>query len=284
LAIRLAEAEAVGWDVLVVDNASKDKTEEVVCALIPEFPVALRVIEERHQGVAFARNTGLREASGDVVVFADDDVTFGEGWVAAWEEVFTDPSVAAGGGPILPVFPPSSAAWLMKSLMAERGGPTGFYHCGDEKRVREKTDQFNFPQTANAAVRRSVALAAGGFREDLGWGKEKRIPGEDTELFRKLYHTGAKVLYSPAPKVDHYLTEEMVEVEYFRQWHRGYGRASVLMKSPFSTLAWASKFCEQVATLIIYSVRLHLPGGSRCLRAHRKQSQARGRLAQLAGR
>jgi len=54
-------------ELLVVDNASTDRTAEVA----REF--GARVVEERKRGIAIARNAGARAAGGDVLVFLDAD-------------------------------------------------------------------------------------------------------------------------------------------------------------------------------------------------------------------
>jgi GT2 family glycosyltransferase len=284
LAGELRNADSKFWSVLVVDNASSDGTSELVRSISSDFPVELRVIREEQPGVAFARNTGLRQAKGGIVVFADDDVTFHQDWASAWGDVFTAPEVDGGGGPILPVFPAPVPDWFRAGLFSEGGGTIGHYDCGDQKMALKLGTEFAFPATGNAAVRRSTALALGGFREDLGWGKDKKIPGEDTELFSRIHSTGGKIIYTPAPKVDHHLTEQMVKIEYFRQWHEGYGQASTLMKPGYSPLHWTLKCIEQLANLLYYSILLVLPRGDRNFRAHRKQSQAKGRLTQLGRR
>jgi hypothetical protein len=55
------------------------------------------------------------------------------------------------------------------------------------------------------------------------------------------------------------------------------------MNPPKDPVRWVLKFVEQVVNLICYSIRLVLPGGWRSFRAHRKQRQAVGRLAQMLG-
>jgi glycosyltransferase involved in cell wall biosynthesis len=71
---RLARQRGVpgDWEVVVVDNGSADGTPEVVAAR--ELPVPLRVLREPRRGPASARNTGVRAARGEVVLFLGDDM------------------------------------------------------------------------------------------------------------------------------------------------------------------------------------------------------------------
>ena len=132
------------------------------------------------------------------------------------------------------------------------------------------------------AIRRSRALQVDGFREDLGLGK-KMIPAEETDLFSRMRADGAKILYMPAPSVSHHLDMSRTNIKYWRRWHVGSGRASVMMKPPKSPISWLLKFTEHLFNLAFFSLRILLPGGKRSFRAHRKQGQAVGRLAQMIG-
>jgi GT2 family glycosyltransferase len=60
----------VPWEVLVVDNASSDRTLEVV----DEHPVPVRVIRNSHNlGLAAANNIGMRAAGGSMFVICNPD-------------------------------------------------------------------------------------------------------------------------------------------------------------------------------------------------------------------
>ena len=82
-------------EVLVVDNASRDRATEDVAA---EFPF-VRYVPEPRAGLDWARNRALLEARTDVVAFTDDDALVHDRWVDGLLRAFTDePDAVAVGG------------------------------------------------------------------------------------------------------------------------------------------------------------------------------------------
>ena len=57
------------YEILVVDDGSKDRTEEIARS----FGDRIRYIRQENQGIAGARNTAIREAKGDWIAFLDHD-------------------------------------------------------------------------------------------------------------------------------------------------------------------------------------------------------------------
>ena len=68
-------------EVLAVDSASSDDTPALIRTLAALDP-RVRVVVEDLPGLSRARNAGLRAASGDVLVFTDDDCLPETGWLS----------------------------------------------------------------------------------------------------------------------------------------------------------------------------------------------------------
>lgn len=62
------------FEVVLVDDGSLDATREMVQALRSQLPYALTYLWQSHSGLAAARNTGIRAARGEIMVYIDDDV------------------------------------------------------------------------------------------------------------------------------------------------------------------------------------------------------------------
>ena len=73
LAVQGAPA-GLGWEVLVIDNASTNDTAAVARGAWPSAaPAPLRIVVEPRLGLGHARARGLTEARYEVVSFVDDD-------------------------------------------------------------------------------------------------------------------------------------------------------------------------------------------------------------------
>jgi glycosyltransferase involved in cell wall biosynthesis len=84
-------------EVIVVDNDSNDNTKDVVLSFAGLLNI--KYIFEPVRGIPFARNTGIKNAIGDIIAFIDDDCVADENWLKFIEAPFTrDPNIGTVGG------------------------------------------------------------------------------------------------------------------------------------------------------------------------------------------
>src|SRR3954471_13482790 len=69
------------FEVLVIDNNSRDHTRNVVEEFAQSRP-APRYIHETRQGLDYARNRAIAEARGEIIIFGDDDILVQPDWIA----------------------------------------------------------------------------------------------------------------------------------------------------------------------------------------------------------
>jgi glycosyltransferase involved in cell wall biosynthesis len=93
--------EGIGFDVLLIDNASTDDTAATARRLWPadcRFP--LRIAQEPNQGLSNARQRGMLEAGLEFINFIDDDNRVCPDWVHVVHDVLSNhPGLSACGGP-----------------------------------------------------------------------------------------------------------------------------------------------------------------------------------------
>ena len=92
------------WELVVVDNASKDDTHEVVSGLLGDLlPGNGRVVLEKKAGLSFARARAAEEARGPVLLFLDDDTVPAADWVECGIRAFGErPGAGVIGGKVKP--------------------------------------------------------------------------------------------------------------------------------------------------------------------------------------
>lgn len=80
------------FEVIVVNNASTDKTGEIA----KTFPV--KVVYERRKGTLFARERGRLEAKGEIIAGLDADCLPEPDWLKKGVSFFKDPKIVSVGG------------------------------------------------------------------------------------------------------------------------------------------------------------------------------------------
>ena len=87
-------------EVVVVDNNSTDSTKEVAEGFKKRLNI--RYVFEEGKSIPVARNTGIKNSSGDIIAFTDDDCLTDKEWLYYVELNFIrDPSIGMVGGEIL---------------------------------------------------------------------------------------------------------------------------------------------------------------------------------------
>jgi glycosyltransferase involved in cell wall biosynthesis len=152
LASLKAQVATFPFEVIVVDNGSRDATKRAVETHAAGDP-PVRYVYEPQPNRGKARNRGVESARGEYVLFCDDDVQTPQGWVAAHAAAHRSGDCVVNG-PILNV-----------GSFEHRPAP------------RPVNYSRAFLCSCNASLSKRVFLEAGGFDEDFnlyGW--------EDTEL------------------------------------------------------------------------------------------------------
>ena len=99
----LSIPENIECEVIIINNQCTDRTDDVVRNFHSKIP--LKYLKEPALGVSKARNKGLQEASGKLLVFTDDDIQVGTQWlVSYWQEYQKKPCGYYFGGPIVSKF------------------------------------------------------------------------------------------------------------------------------------------------------------------------------------
>jgi len=204
----------VAQELIVVDNNSADATRGVVeeFEAAGDYPHPVRYVFEASQGVAHARNTGVREARGEFLFFVDDDVTIDPGWLQALLVCFRESNADAVGTRIDRDWICPVPAWysdeIAGCLIAQDYGP---------RRIRW-TAENRILVTASLGFRRAVFDAHGMFRSELGRRGDSLVGGEDSEYYRRLLRSGATVMYEPAAVAFHKVERDRLSKDYLRRW------------------------------------------------------------------
>lgn len=203
------------YEIVVVDNNSKDATKQVVKEFARRHPGRVRYLFEAAQGIAFARNRGAREARGRVLAYLDDDCFAHQNWVGEHIKVYrSNPDADAVGGRILLRYEDKRPGWI-SPIMENSLGLTDFGEEPGEIAYPE------YPKGGNFSVLKSHFDGVGGFDEKFGHTGASIVGASEHDLFRRLTDAGTRVVYNPDAIVRHFVPRERATRRYvYRRFFR----------------------------------------------------------------
>ena len=180
------------FEVVVVDDGSGDGTEERLRAYRAPYP--LRGFSQENSGPARARNRGVEEARGRIVLFLGDDTVPEAQLLAVHGRAHAERpgrSVAVLG---YTTWPRDRRVSPFLHQINEYGLQFGYGMIEDTESV-----PFNFFYTSNISLPRRLLVEAGMFDTTF-----PHAAWEDIEIAYRLTKDGMKILYRPEAVARHY--------------------------------------------------------------------------------
>jgi glycosyltransferase involved in cell wall biosynthesis len=195
------------WETIVVDDGSTDQTNHVAVA-----QAGVQVITHKQQrGAGAARNSGIRQAQGEIICFTDADCEPTPDWLEQMLVPFSNSEIIGCKG---------RYATQQKELMAR------FVQIEYEDKydlLRQQT-HIDFIDTYAAAYRRQSLLDHGGFDERIHF-------VEDQELSFRLAAHGCAMVFQPEAVVYH--LHSNTPAKYLRKkFMIGYWKAQITRRYP----------------------------------------------------
>ena len=271
------------YEIVLVDNNCTDNTREI-CEVFAAAhkDVNFRYVTEPEQGLSAARNKGIKEARGELLVYVDDDALVDPNYLRDYTEWFAaHPGTMACGGPIEPLYETAEPAWMTpytKALL------TAWMNYGNKVREYPKG---RYPGGGNAAYRKEVFEKVGLFNTALGRKGTNLMGSEEKDIFDKMHALGMQVLYLPTPVLHHIIPQTKLEPDYFnrltlqigiseRQRTRAISKGKYL-KRIFSELI---KWCGTIVLLCLYTISFHPAKGWKLVLFRRNVTRGLFGLAQ----
>ena len=206
------------YEVIVVDNASSDRTREVIEARLSH--PRLRYIHESVLGLSVARNTGAKQALSPILAYLDDDAVASSQWLQVLHGAYqSNEKLAIAGGKVTLLWADGIEAprWLSSGL----AGNLGAYDLGDAIVYIDRPGLT--PRGLNYSIRQSFLEQIGGFDVNLGRVGKNLLSNEELVMTERALEMGWQVAYLPAATVAHNVAPERLQRQWFlnRGWWQG---------------------------------------------------------------
>jgi glycosyltransferase involved in cell wall biosynthesis len=230
-----------GFEIIVVDDGSEPPAAEALAGL--DVAGRLVVLRQSHRGAAAARHRGALEARGELLVFTDDDMQIGPGFLSAHAGMHPPGSRRVVAGRIRP------SSRLHERPLFER------FHASVHDRGGDRPLHGDAVCTGNTSLRRADYLEVGGFDVTL-----EQL--EDVDLGLRLEQAGAQVVFSETAGTTH--DSDQDDFASWRSKARRYGRHGVRLARKHPGLvradSWRFFFGNALAKRPVVATAVVAPG------------------------
>ena len=219
------------FEIVVADNRSTDGTRRTVeSAAAQAGAPPIRYLFVGEPGKSYAVNAALAVATGEILLFTDDDVVADPLWIDRMVHALDSTGADFAAGRIVPRWEAPPPAWMSPSLYGVLAVPDN----GGERRPIGLDAPDIMPIGANMGLRRAVVDRIGGLRTDLGKLDGTLRTGEDHEFYLRMLQAGFRGVYEPEAVVQHWVPRERLNRRYFRRWLHQNGRDVAKLEAAYT--------------------------------------------------
>ena len=232
---------SINWEIVLVDNASTDKTAEVAMSYWSGRSIPMRIVPEPEPGLSNARNAGLKEARYAFVSFIDDDNWVEEQWVnKVYKWFHNNEKIGLLGSNGEAVIDGNKPFWFDRLQMCYAVGPQD----------KETGIQSRVLYGAGLSIRKKTwdDLKSNGFRFILSGRSGKSITsGEDSELCLAVMLAGYNLFYDSELRFFHYMPGGRINWEYLIKLIQSFGRTDPVLNIYYSVVNKNSGFKRMIS-------------------------------------
>ncbi|MCW3091613.1 MAG: hypothetical protein JWP81_2682 [Ferruginibacter sp.] len=219
------------WEVILVDNGSKDNTAETALQIWNSFnekKPPFKIVTELEPGLSAARRKGIEKAFFDYILFCDDDNWLDDNYLSIGLGIMqTFPGIGALGGTGRPVFEDKEPPYfwanqfhvLAVGMQSEvegdiTNGRGVLYGAGmllNKSAFNVLKEKFRFKFQLTDRI--GTSLASSG----------------DHELCLALKKAGYRIYYSKKMKFQHFIPKHRTTIQYYKQLFLGFGISYALL-------------------------------------------------------
>ena len=212
------ELSNINWEIIVVDNASKDSSVLVTQDIYRDFApsgIDLKIVEESRPGLSYARDRGLISSKYEYILYCDDDNWLNDLYVyRTYTFLEENESYAAVGGNGIEKCEVDPPKWFerFKSIYA-----IGCRNDGDVTNV----------YGAGMGVKKSLL---DGFTYEMSDRKGKSLTsGGDSEMCHYFRAEGYKIRQQCTNTFYHFIPKERLTFKYLLRMASGRGKSKALL-------------------------------------------------------
>lgn len=206
------------FEVIVVSDGSIDGTVQALAEC--HYPFSLIVLEQQNRGAAAARNHGASRASGELLLFLDDDIFAGPDLIAEHVRAHQNQpgGVVVGPTPVSSASPPSPLVLLKRE----------FFRSDIDRLTRlgfNATDPYHF-------VGPNVSLSKELFQQHNGFDESLRLECDDVELGLRLLEAGVRFSWNPAAQSEQYFVKPVSTYSGSDRYQRALNEGILVRRHP----------------------------------------------------
>ena len=213
-------------EVIIVDNDPSQSAKSVINEFFDLLRYPLKFIYLGEPNISLARNAAIQAASGNFLIFIDDDEVPEINWIHNLMQTQRKTDADIVLAPVLPSYSPGVPEWVIKGGYFDRNRfLTGT--CVDYRDAR----------SGNVLIRRSILDCeirvlngkSGPFDPSFG-----RSGGEDSMLFRRLHLNGASMVWCDEASVSEHIPIERACARWLLK--RSYRTGQIFLRTELAVL------------------------------------------------